>query len=61
VMAVTEGGYDLHALAESLDAVASTLNGPLGPAPWPKSGVASTRGRASADLARRALQSFWKL
>jgi len=61
VVAVTEGGYDLHALAESLDAVVSTLDGPAGPARWPSSGIASTRGRASADQARKALGPFWKL
>ena len=58
---VTEGGYDLHAFAASLDAVVETLAGPIGPATWPRSDVASSRGRASATAAKRALQPFWKL
>jgi acetoin utilization deacetylase AcuC-like enzyme len=58
---VTEGGYDLHALAASLDAVVETLAGPIGPARWPTSEVASSRGRASASAAKRALRPFWKL
>jgi acetoin utilization deacetylase AcuC-like enzyme len=56
---VTEGGYDLHAFAASLDAVVETLAGPIGPATWPRSDVASSRGRASASAAKRALQPFW--
>ena len=57
---VTEGGYDLHALAASLDAIVRTLAGPLGSARWPKSEIASTRGRVSADATKRALAPFWK-
>jgi acetoin utilization deacetylase AcuC-like enzyme len=57
---VTEGGYDLQALAASLNGVVQTLAGPPGPAGWPKSEVASTRGRVSADAARRALAPFWR-
>jgi acetoin utilization deacetylase AcuC-like enzyme len=56
---VTEGGYDLHALAASLDAVVETLAGPIGPAKWPQSDVTSSRGRASATATKRALQPFW--
>ncbi|HEY2904789.1 MAG TPA: histone deacetylase [Vicinamibacterales bacterium] len=58
---VVEGGYDLEALAASLDAVAETLSGPTAPARWPRSGIASTRGRASADATKRALAPFWQL
>src|SRR6185436_4237590 len=50
---VTEGGYDLQALAASLNGVVQTLAGPLAPAQWPKSEVASTRGRVSADAAKQ--------
>jgi acetoin utilization deacetylase AcuC-like enzyme len=57
---VTEGGYDLQALAASLDAVAGTLSGSAQPARWPRSGVASDRGRAAADAATRALAPFWR-
>jgi acetoin utilization deacetylase AcuC-like enzyme len=56
---VTEGGYDLHALAASLEAVVETLAGPIGPAKWPQSDVYSSRGRASATATKRALQPFW--
>jgi len=57
---VTEGGYDLQALAASLDAVAETLNGPLQPARWPQSGVASNRGRAAVEATTRALAPYWR-
>ncbi len=57
---VTEGGYDLQALAASLDAVTETLNGSPQAARWPRSGVASDRGRAAADAAIRALSPFWR-
>jgi acetoin utilization deacetylase AcuC-like enzyme len=57
---VTEGGYDLHALAASLDAVVGTLAGPIGPAKWPKSDSTADRGRASASATKRALQPFWR-
>jgi acetoin utilization deacetylase AcuC-like enzyme len=58
---VTEGGYDLQAFAASLTAVVDTLAGPIGPAKWPESEVAPSRGRASAGITTRALQRFWKL
>jgi acetoin utilization deacetylase AcuC-like enzyme len=58
---VTEGGYDLQALAACLDAVVETLAGRIGPAKWPTSEVASPRGRASADATKRALQPFWRV
>jgi acetoin utilization deacetylase AcuC-like enzyme len=57
---VTEGGYDLQALAASLDAVAETLNGSPQPARWPRSGVASDRGRAAVEAATRALSPYWR-
>jgi acetoin utilization deacetylase AcuC-like enzyme len=57
---VTEGGYDLQALAASLNGVVQTLGGPPGPAAWPKNDVASTRGRVSADAAKQALAPFWR-
>jgi acetoin utilization deacetylase AcuC-like enzyme len=60
---VVEGGYDLHALAASLDAVIETLSAPASaqPAQWPTSGVASTRGQASVDAVRPNLAPFWTL
>jgi acetoin utilization deacetylase AcuC-like enzyme len=58
---ITEGGYDLEALGASLEAVAGTLDGALSAPLWPASAVASTRGRAGADAAKRALAPFWTL
>jgi acetoin utilization deacetylase AcuC-like enzyme len=58
---VVEGGYDLEALAASIDAVAEALSSPSAPARWPRSGITSTRGRVSADAAKRALASYWQL
>ncbi len=60
---VVEGGYDLQALAGSLDAVIETLSAPASaqPAQWPTSGVASTRGEASVDAVRSTLTPFWTL
>jgi acetoin utilization deacetylase AcuC-like enzyme len=57
LVAVTEGGYDLAALAGSLDAALEALNGAA--APWPASGIASTRGRDAVDAAREALARHW--
>ena len=58
---MTEGGYDLRALAESLEAVVDSLAVST-PAPkWPASGVASDRGRATVSAAKRALAAYWKL
>ena len=61
IVAVIEGGYDLHALAGSLDAVIETLNGPPSPAAWPSGAVASTRGRDSVKAASVALAPFWTI
>ncbi|HTK28346.1 MAG TPA: histone deacetylase [Vicinamibacterales bacterium] len=58
---VTEGGYDLHALADCLDAVVSVWTAPPAAPRWPASGIASSRGRASADAARRALAPYGAL
>src|SRR4051812_30963554 len=40
---VTEGGYDLKALAASLDAVVQTLSGPVAAPKWPAVATASSR------------------
>jgi acetoin utilization deacetylase AcuC-like enzyme len=58
---VTEGGYDLQALAASLDAVVEVLAAPISEPRWPKSDVAPDRGRASADAAKEALAPFWAI
>ena len=58
---VTEGGYDLHAFAASLQAVVEALAGSVGPAKWPKSEAAAVRGHASAESVKHALAQFWRL
>ena len=58
---VTEGGYDLRALAASLDDVVEVLASPISEPQWPKSDVAPDRGRACADTAKQALAPFWAL
>jgi acetoin utilization deacetylase AcuC-like enzyme len=57
---VTEGGYDLHALAASIDACIETLGGASGDPLWPASAIGSSRGRESADQAMRALSPYWE-
>ena len=61
LVAAVEGGYDLGALAGSLDGAIETLHGPPSPAVWPASGIASSRGRASVEAAAHALASFWTI
>ena len=63
LVSVTEGGYDLHALAASLDAVIDAHAGPAPawPIAWPSSGIASTRGAAAVTAVRPALAPFWTL
>jgi len=60
---VTEGGYDLEALAASLDGVMEALHRRdlAAPAAWPASGIASSRGRESVEIARQALAPFWRV
>ena len=57
---VTEGGYDLRALAASLNAAVSALAGAC-EARWPASGIESDRGRRAVAAARAALQQHWQL
>ena len=62
LVAVTEGGYDLQALGESLAAVVDVLSDASGAtAPWPSSLVQSSRGAAATGQTRAALSGFWKL
>jgi acetoin utilization deacetylase AcuC-like enzyme len=60
IVSVTEGGYDLHALAASLDAVIGAHAVPASPQ-WPSSGVAPARGRASVAQVRPHLAPFWSV
>ena len=61
IVASVEGGYDLQALAGSLDGVIETLNGPPSPPAWPSSGIVSSRGRDSIKAAHLALAPFWTI
>jgi acetoin utilization deacetylase AcuC-like enzyme len=62
ILAVTEGGYDLHALADSLRAVVGALAPERAtPASWPAPSVASSRGRTAASAAKHMLEPFWDL
>jgi acetoin utilization deacetylase AcuC-like enzyme len=63
IVAAVEGGYDLHALAASLDSVVDALHAPALTTPpvWPVSGVASSRGIATVNAVRPALTPFWRL
>jgi len=64
LVAVTEGGYDLQALAASIDGVVEVLNAPSAEGQtgrWEGSGIISTRGQSSADAARDAHRGTWTL
>jgi acetoin utilization deacetylase AcuC-like enzyme len=56
---VTEGGYDLRALAGSLAATVQALASPVIDPDWPTSDVDSRRGRRAADAAKAALAPYW--
>jgi len=60
IVLVTEGGYDLQALAASIDGVIETLSEPATEPRWPSSGIASNRGREAAEQTKRALGSYWE-
>jgi acetoin utilization deacetylase AcuC-like enzyme len=63
LVAVTEGGYDLRALADSMKTVVGVLAAENAEDfSWPEvTGVAPTRGRAAVSAVKAALGSFWKL
>jgi acetoin utilization deacetylase AcuC-like enzyme len=63
LVALTEGGYDLQALNESMQAVADVLaDDRVDQAAWPlPSAVSPVRGRAAVDAARSSLSQFWRL
>ena len=58
---MTEGGYDLRALTESLQAAVESLAASPAEPSWPKGDVAPDRGRAAVGAAKRALAPYWKL
>jgi len=62
IVSVTEGGYDLQALAASLDGVIEAHASPASPpASWPSSGRTSRRGPQAIDVVRQAQRQFWTL
>jgi acetoin utilization deacetylase AcuC-like enzyme len=63
LVAVTEGGYDMRALGDSVRAAVAPLTDLRAPAPtWPAAGsVAPTRGRATVAATKKALTGYWKL
>ncbi|MBM3771156.1 MAG: histone deacetylase [Acidimicrobiia bacterium] len=63
LVAVTEGGYDLRALADSLRAVVSVMGPDQRPVVrWPNSeGVVPNRGHAGVTKTKAALSGYWKL
>jgi acetoin utilization deacetylase AcuC-like enzyme len=54
---VTEGGYDLGALAECLDASLAAIDG-VDPQPFPES--SSSRGERAMEAIRAAQAPFWR-
>jgi acetoin utilization deacetylase AcuC-like enzyme len=59
---VTEGGYDIRALTESLRAVVSTLSDQAPPAAWSTASTDSAvRGRAASAAVRDQLAGRWRL
>jgi acetoin utilization deacetylase AcuC-like enzyme len=61
IVSVTEGGYDLHALGASLDAIIAAHGGEAAAAQWPSSGIAPSRGEAAVARVRPVLAPFWTL
>lgn len=61
VVAITEGGYDLKALAASLGEAIGALHGTLTLDDRPAPGGDAPRGRASLDAARPHLSQYWTI
>ena len=63
LVAVTEGGYDLSALGDSMKTVVGVLAADtVGDSHWPApTGVAPTRGRAAVSAVKAALGQSWLL
>lgn len=56
---ITEGGYDLEALEESLSMVLRIVGNPAEAAPWAHDGAPSPRGDAAVTAVRAALRAYW--
>ncbi len=61
IVSVTEGGYDLQALAASLDAVIEQHAASAASASWPSGAIASSRGEAAVSRLRPLLAPFWTI
>ena len=61
IVTVTEGGYDLRALAASLGAVIDVLDGAIALDDLPKSDGIATRGDASIAEVRPHLAKYWTI
>jgi acetoin utilization deacetylase AcuC-like enzyme len=61
IVLVTEGGYDLQAVAGSLDGAVNALYEPTAPAQWNGGTIASNRGRATLVEVKTELGGYWKL
>jgi acetoin utilization deacetylase AcuC-like enzyme len=62
IVLVTEGGYDLRALGESIAAAVDALaSDEHGDPEWPGGSPASSRGAAGVAAARAAVSAFWNL
>ncbi len=62
MVAVTEGGYDLRALADCLRSVVGVLAAEqVPPVSWPAAGPASSRGRAAVAQVRGVLAPHWTI
>jgi acetoin utilization deacetylase AcuC-like enzyme len=61
IVSVTEGGYDLQALAASLDAVIDQHAAPAASASWPSGSVVSSRGETTVAQLRPILAPFWTI
>jgi acetoin utilization deacetylase AcuC-like enzyme len=61
IVLVAEGGYDLRAFDESLNASIAALSAPSNDPFWPAADAAPVRGRSARDQVRRALGSHWSL
>jgi acetoin utilization deacetylase AcuC-like enzyme len=62
LVSVTEGGYDLQALAASLDAIIEVhaADAVSVPVSWPSSGRAAERGLAALETVRHEHASYWQ-
>ena len=62
IVAVTEGGYDLRMLGESLETLIDAFEAPRADVGWPSGpDTAARRGHAAADQAKGVLRPFWRL